>query len=95
MARKKNLKGYINHSFATPKHLKDKQKQSYGKYFSNIDFSPNGNINENNFKDKSVPIGTLSVSNKEFELTEYEINKLINTLENALSIHTKKIALGL
>jgi hypothetical protein len=95
MARKKNLKGYINHSIATPKHLKDKQNKVYGKYFSTIDFSPNSDINENNFKDKSVPIGTLSISNKELELTEYEINKIINTLENALSIHTKKIALGL
>ena len=93
--KNRKKKGYINHSVATPSRLKDKQKKVYGKYFPTIDFSPNGDISEANFKDKSVPIGTLSVSNKEFELTEYEINKMISTLENALSIHSKKIALGL
>lgn len=93
--KNRKTRGYINHSLATPSNLKGKQKMAYGKHFPTIDFSPNGNINESNFKDKSVAIGSLTISNKEFELTEYEINKLISTLENALSIHSKKIALGL
>lgn len=95
MARKKNFKGYVNHSHATPKSIKEKQAKVYGKHYSTIDFSMNENINENNFKDKSLPVGTLSLAGKEIELTQYEMNKLIKTLENSLLIHDKRISLGI
>jgi len=95
MARKKNYKGYVNHSYATPGSIKDKQSKVYGKNYSSIDFSMNENINESNFKNKSIPVGTLHLAGKEVELTQYEINKLIKTLENALSNHDKRISLGI
>jgi len=95
MARKNNYKGYVNHSHATPNHIKQKQAERFGKHYASIDFSMNENINENNFKNKSLPIGTLHLAGKEIELTDYEINKLIKTLENSLAIHDKRISLGL
>ena len=95
MARKKNYKGYVNHSYATPSSIKDKQSKVYGNHYSSIDFSMNENINESNFKNKSIPVGTLHLAGKEVELTQYEINKLIKTLENALSNHDKRISLGI
>ena len=95
MARKNNYKGYVNHSHATPNHIKEKQTERFGNHYASIDFSMNENITEFNFKDKSLPIGTLHLAGKEIELTEYEINKLIKTLENSLAIHDKRISLGL
>lgn len=94
MAKKTKFKGYINHSYATPSDGKMKQKM-YGKYYSTIDFSMNDGLNESNFKVKTTPIGTLHIANREIELTESEALKVIQTLENALSIHDKKISLGL
>lgn len=94
MARKNNYNGYVNHSHATPNHIKEKQER-FGNHYSSIDFSMNHNINEANFKNKSLPIGTLHLAGKEIELTEYEVNKLIKTLENSLAIHDKRISLGL
>jgi hypothetical protein len=95
MARKNNYKGYVNHSFATPNSTKEKQDKVYGKHYSSIDFSMNDNINESNFKNKSLPVGTLHLAGKQVELTQYEMNKLIKTLENSLLIYDKKISLGL
>jgi hypothetical protein len=95
MSRKRNYKGYVNHSHATPKHIKKKQTELFGNHYASRVFSMNENITESNFKDKSLPIGTLHLAGKEIELTEYEINKLIKTLENSLAIHDKKIMLGL
>lgn len=94
MARRKNFKGSVNHSHAVSADARKKQNK-FGTNYSNIDFAMSSNINEFNYKDKSLPIGLLKVGNKEIELTSYECNKIISTLENAILIHDRKIKLGI
>jgi|TARA_B100000900_G_scaffold408616_1_gene423149 hypothetical protein len=94
MARKKAFRGSVNHIYAVSGDIKKKQTK-FGKNYSSIDFEMSDRINENNYRDKSLPIGLFKVGDREFELTSFECNKIISTLENALSIHDKKIKLGI
>jgi len=94
MARRKNFKGSVNHIHAVPSDVKKKQNR-FGKNYSSIDFGMSDSINEFNYKDKSLPIGSLKVGNKEIELTSHECNKIISTLENAVLIHDRRIKLGI
>ncbi len=87
-------KGRINHGGAT--HQKDRDRlKALGKNYNSIDFELSSNINLNNYKDRSVPIGYLLVGNQRVELTWSECNKVITTLEDAKSSHHRKIQLGL
>jgi hypothetical protein len=92
--RNSKLKGSINHSLAVTPANRERQKK-LGRHYSSIDFEPTDKLNESNYKDKSIPIGTLKIGNKSVDLTANECNKLLSTLEEALSVHYKKIKLGL
>ena len=92
--RKKGFKGSVNHSHAIS-HSKRERLNQLGENYTSIDFEFTDVINEFNYKDKSIAIGTLKVGNKEVNITKAECKRIISTLEEALSSHQKKIKLGL
>ena len=92
--RKKSFKGSVNHSLAISRESRDHQKK-LGRTYSSIDFEFTNEINEFNYKDKSIPIGNLKVGDTKLNLTEAECSRVISTLEDAIAVHRKKIKLGL
>ena len=52
-------------------------------------------ITEGNYKDRSLPIGTLIVGNQRVDLSWSECNKVFTTLMDAQNSHKRKIQLGL
>ena len=92
--RKKGFKGSVNHSHAISHNKRERLKQ-LGENYTSIDFEFTDVINEFNYKDKSIPIGTLKVGSREVEITSAECKRIITTLEEVLISHQKKIKLGL
>lgn len=92
--RKKSFKGSVNHSLAMSRESRERQKK-LGREYSSIDFEFTNEINEFNYKDKSIPIGNLKIGDRRLSLTIAECNRVISTLEDAIAVHRKKIKLGL
>ena len=87
-------RGRVNHGGAT--HDKDRERlRKLGKNYNDIDFAMSENLNESNYGDKSLPIGTLEIGNFSVDLTWAECTKVAETLEAAQLTHRQKIRLGL
>jgi len=87
-------RGRVNMGGAT--HAKDRDRlKSLGKHYNSIDFEVSDSITEANYKDKSQPIGTLVIGNRNVDLTWSECTKLMQTLSDAQLIHRRKIQMGL
>jgi hypothetical protein len=87
-------RGRVNMGGAT--HEKDRDRlRSLGNNYNSIDFEMSDVITEENYKDKSEPIGTLVIGNRSVDLTWSECNKLMQTLSDAQLVHKRKIQLGL
>lgn len=77
-------------------HEKDRERlKKLGKNYNSIDFLMTDQMNESNYSDRSIPIGTLEVGNVSIDLTWSECSKIMETLETAQLTHRQKIRLGL
>jgi len=77
-------------------HEKDRERlKRLGKNYNSIDFLMTDQMNESNYSDRSIPIGTLEVGNVSIDLTWSECSKIMETLETAQQTHRQKIRLGL
>jgi len=77
-------------------HEKDRERlKKLGKNYNSIDFLMTDEMNESNYSDRSIPIGTLEVGNVSIDLTWSECSKIMETLETAQQTHRQKIRLGL
>ena len=77
-------------------HEKDRERlKKLGKNYNSIDFLMTDQMNESNYSDRSIPIGTLEVGNVSIDLTWAECSKIMETLETAQQTHRQKIRLGL
>tara|TARA_Y100000816_G_C26106366_1_gene588139 strand:+ start:1957 stop:2241 length:285 start_codon:yes stop_codon:yes gene_type:complete len=92
--RKKGFQSSVNHSLATSREKRDRLKE-LGENYASIDFEFTDVINEFNYKDKSIPVGTLKIGSKQVDITTAECKRIISTLEEVLTTHQKKIKLGL
>jgi len=87
-------RGSVNMGGAT--HEKDRERlKRLGKNYNSIDFLMTDQMNESNYSDRSIPIGTLEVGNVSIDLTWSECSKIMETLETAQQTHRQKIRLGL
>jgi hypothetical protein len=87
-------RGRVNMGGAT--HEKDRERlKKLGKNYNSIDFLMTDQMNESNYSDRSIPIGTLEVGNVSIDLTWSECSKIMETLETAQQTHRQKIRLGL
>lgn len=87
-------RGYVNHGGASTE--KDRERlRKLGKNYNSIDFAMTDKMNESNYSDRSIPIGTLEVGSVSIDLTWSECSKIMETLEAAQQTHRQKIRLGL
>jgi hypothetical protein len=87
-------RGRVNMGGATQDKDRDRLNK-LGKNFNSIDFEMSSTINESNYTDKGLSIGSLLIGKHSIDLTYSECNRIIQTLDNAQSTHKQKIRLGL
>lgn len=87
-------RSYVNHGGASTE--KDRERlRKLGKNYNSIDFAMTNQMNESNYSDKSIPIGTLEVGKFSVDLTWSECSKIMETLQDAQLTHRQKIRLGM
>lgn len=79
------------------RHGMDQSKVAkYGKLFGTIDFEFNEDLNSDTIERKysNSPVGLFIIDNKEFPVTLNELDRIIETAENAKSVFLKSYSMG-
>ena len=82
----------INHSYA----MDQKKVRRYGKYFGSIDFECNPDITAKQFKDdlRNVTTGKFEIAGRSYDVTWAEMNRIIETLQDAQEALIKSYRYG-
>lgn len=82
----------INKSFSYDR----KKTDRLGKLFSSIDFTVKENYTADNYRNNKKAIaGKLHIGNSEYEVNVNELNRIAETVHNALEVLHKKYRTGL
>jgi len=90
------IKSFVNNSFATTQKHEAKTQKYNGKNYSQIDLQINPELKPTDYPLKPfTEIGNLKIGNAELIVTKSEIERIIETLQEALNTVDKKYRLNI
>lgn len=66
-----------------------------GKFFNTIDFEVNESLSNQNHVERNGIVGSFTIGNSRFDLTNAEVRAIQETMENAQEVINKKFKMGL
>jgi hypothetical protein len=90
------IKSFVNNSFGVTQKQEAKFQKYAGKNFSGIDLQLNPELKPSDYPVKPfTEIGSLKIGNVEMVVTKAEVEKIIETLQDALHTVDKKFRLNI
>jgi hypothetical protein len=90
------IKNFVNNSFGVTQKQEAKFQKYAGKNFSGIDLQLNPELKPSDYPVKPfTEIGSLKIGNAEMVVTKAEVEKIIETLQDALHTVDKKFRLNI